>query len=171
MIGVAIVAACVAAFQLVHQLTHTSKPKVPVVLPARAPSQGLPSSLEDVVRIQAESARQHALSLLAQARGGGAGLAPSSLASLDPSLKWLPPDRSSTRSTEVSMLQGGDGTVTIAISASSKSVCAYAQLPPVGTAQYVTMGNVSSCRAADAPTDGWSPLRGGSASDLPPDGY
>jgi hypothetical protein len=42
-------------------------------------------------------------------------------------------------------------------------------MQPGTASQYVTMINVSSCKATDAPADGWSTLQGGSSSDLPSD--
>jgi hypothetical protein len=145
--------------------------KTPVILTPNDPSAGLPGGLEQAVRIQAESSRQVAFSAITEAWSATDGqFDVRTLAQMQPGLKWLAADASSTGPHEVSLGRNGE-TVTVAISASSKDVCAFGRLTPGSAGQYVTMGNVSSCRAVDAPTAGWSNLRGGSASDLPADGY
>jgi hypothetical protein len=149
----------------------SSKTKTPVILAPHDPSAGLPSSLDDVVRQQAESARQVAFSAVSQVWSQNSGpLDGHQLEQANPALQWLDATVSSTGPHEVSFAEA-QNTVTIAISASNKDICAFGRLPLGGVAEYVTMGNMSSCRAVDAPTTGWSTQRGGSASDLPPEGY
>ena len=168
---VVVAALAVAGYTLVSASSGHAHGGTPVVLPAEGPQAGVPGSLQQVVRIQAESSRQVALAAIAQeptAQNGRISL--SALQQREPSLQWFPADQSSTDPHEVSVLQTTAG-VTIAIAASSKDVCAFAQWAPGAVTQYVTMGNMRSCRATDAPPAGWSAQRGGSASDLPPDGY
>ena len=169
MVALLVVVGVGAAVYAFHGGSHGKK--TPVVLAAHAPTAGLPHSLEDVVRQQAESSRQTALAAIAQVSpAGGATLDPHQLEQVQPSLTWVPADQSSTGPNQVSMAQS-DGHVTIAIAASSRDVCAFAVWSPGAASRYVTMGNVSSCRAVDAPSSGWSTLAGGSASDLPAEGY
>lgn len=150
--------------------SHTAASKTPVVLSAQPPQAGIPS-LEQVVRIRAESSRQLAFSAIAQTYSEQDGrLDAQVLQGMQPSLKWIGGDQSSTGPMEVSFAQTNDG-VAIAISTSSREMCAFGKWAPGAVSQYVTMGNVSSCRAIDAPASGWSTLAGGSASDLPPEGY
>ena len=145
---------------------------VPVAMPPHGPANGMPGGLSDVVRIQAESSRQIALAAIAQAtsESNGAPLDVRYLAQVAPSLTWRVGTDSSTGSHDVSLTQGGTVT-TIAIAASNKEICAYAHFQAGQPSQYVTMLNDKSCKAVDAPSDGWSPLPGGSSADLPPEGY
>jgi hypothetical protein len=148
------------------------KNSAPTILPPHGPTNGLPASLGDVVRIQAESSRQRAFGALAQvsSQGDPTHIDMQTLQQMQPDLKWLPADTSSTGPHEVSMLQQG-ASVTIAISASNKTTCAFGQWSPGQASEYVTMTNMRSCKATDAPTQGWSTLAGGSTADLPPEGY
>jgi hypothetical protein len=149
----------------------SSGSETPVAMPPHGPSNGMPSSLADVVRIQAESSRQIAMSAIAQATQQDAtALDPARLAQIAPSLTWKAGSESSKSPHEVSFAQDGSVT-TIALAASSKDVCAYGRFEPGAVSQYVTMLNDTSCRAVDAPEGGWSALPGGSSADLPPEGY
>jgi len=171
-IVVIVLAVAIGGFAVLRPGTSSAAKKTPVVLPARAPSNSLPGSLEDVVRIQAESSRQTALAAISEASAEGSDpqVDLHELGQVQPGLTWVTGDVSSTGPHQVSLTQTGD-LVTLAIAASSKEVCAFARWQAGTTAQYVTMGNVSSCRAVDAPNEGWSNLAGGSASDLPGQGY
>jgi hypothetical protein len=144
----------------------------PVVMPPHGATNGLPSGLGEAVRIQAESTRQRAFSALAQvsAQGNREQIDMRMLEQMQPDLKWLPAGESSTGPKEVSMSQSGP-TVTVAIAASNKTVCAFGKWQMGGVGEYVTMANMHSCKATDAPAQGWSTLAGGSSADLPPEGY
>jgi len=148
------------------------KNSAPIILPPHGPTNGLPAGLDEVVRIQAESSRQRAMSALAQVstQGDPNQIDMRTLQQMQPDLKWLPAETSSTGPHEVSMSQSGP-VVTIAIAASNKNVCAFGHFQLGQVSQYVTMANMHSCKATDAPTQGWSTLAGGSSADLPPEGY
>jgi hypothetical protein len=142
----------------------SSQPAPAVALAPRAPTAGLPTSLPAIVRIQAESSRRTALQAVEQVGRGD----PTALADARPDFVWLAGDRASTGAHEVSVAQNA-GVVTIAVSASSRDVCAFGQWWPGGTPQYVTMAHEPSCAAVAAPSTGWSTEAGGAASDLPDD--
>ena len=171
LIAIALVAVAGVAYPVFASGGH-GKAKPPVAMAPHGPNTGLPSSLADVVRIQAESARQTALAGISQAysENNGQPLTPSVLQNDAPSLTWFSGAQSSKGPTQVSYDQTADG-VTIAIAASSKDVCAYAKWSPGQVSQYVTMLNDTTCRADQPPAAGWSTLAGGANSDLPPDGY
>jgi len=169
---VLLVVACAAAAYGAVRSGSGGTPKAPVVLPA-VDESGLPS-LGNAVRIQAESARQRAFAAIAQASAvaSGAPLDAQSLRDQDPTLQWVAGERSSTGPDEVSFAQSSDG-VTIAVSAKSRDVCAFGRWSPGAANRFVTMGNVRTCRATDAPAAGWterSPTDPGSRY-APPDGY
>jgi hypothetical protein len=136
--------------------------RTPVVLPPRPASEGLPSGLDTVVRIQAESARRTALQTAEQIRSGDTA----QLAAAQPGFRWVAGDSPSTDAHTVSVGQS-HGVVTMAVAASNHDVCAFGQWSPGGTPRYVTMGHEPSCAAIDAPNAGWSSEAGGAASDLP----
>ena len=171
LIAIALVAVVGIAYPVFASGGH-GKAKPPVAMAPHGPNTGLPSSLADVVRIQAESARQTALAGISQAysENNGQTLTPSMLQNDAPSLTWFSGAQSSKGPTQVSYEQTTDR-VTIAIAASSKEVCAYGKWSPGQVSQYVTMLNDTVCRADQPPAAGWSTLAGGANSDLPPDGY
>jgi hypothetical protein len=138
--------------------------EAPVALAPRAPTAGLPTSLEAVVRIASESTRRNALQTVEQVGNGDVA----SLANMQPDYTWLAGNERSTDSHVVSVAQNG-AVVTIAVAASNHDVCAFGQWWPGATPQYVTMAHEPSCAAADAPRSGWSSEAGGAASDLPDD--
>jgi hypothetical protein len=146
--------------------------KTPVTLPPIGAS-GLPN-LADAVRVQAEASRQHAFVVVAQASAemDGAALDARMLANLDPTLEWVTAAESSTGPRVVSFSQSGD-TVVVAVATKSGDVCAFGRWSPATVGEYVTVGNVSSCRAADAPATGWTQLDevGGGSSAESPEGY
>jgi hypothetical protein len=148
----------------------TSHAKTPVAMPPHGPSNGMPGGLSDVVRIQAESSRQIAIDAITQATTSGesGALDLGHLSQASGSLTFLDAKTSSKGPHEVSFAQDGD-VKTIAIAASSKEVCAFARIEPGTATQYVTMLDETSCKATDAPADGWSTMQGGSSSDLPSD--
>jgi hypothetical protein len=170
-IALALLAVGGIAYPIIASGGH-GKPKTPVPMAPHGANTGLPSGLADVVRIQAESARQTAFAAISQAYGDNNGqqLTPSALQNNAPSLTWFSGDNSSKGPTQVSYQQTADG-VTIAIAASSKEVCAYGKWSPGQVSQYVTMLNDTTCRADQPPASGWSTLAGGANTDLPPDGY
>ena len=171
LIAIVLVAVAGIAYPVFASGGH-GRAKPPVAMAPHGPNTGLPTSLADVVRIQAESARQTAFSAISQAysENNGQQLTPTMLQNDAPSLTWLSGEQSSKGPTQVSYVQTADG-VTIAIAASSKEVCAYGKWSPGQTSQYVTMLNDTVCRADQPPAAGWSTLAGGANSDLPPDGY
>ncbi len=149
-----------------------SASKTPVTLPAIAESSGIPN-LEAALRIQAESSRQHASVVVAEASAemGGGPLDVQTLRNLDPSLEWVTAEQSSTGPKVVSFSQSGD-TVIVAVATKSGDVCAFGRTSPAAVGEYVTLGNVRSCRAADAPASGWTQLSpvGGGSRYAPPEG-
>ena len=138
--------------------------RTPVALAPRAPTAGLPTSLEAVVRMGAESTRRNALQAVEQVGSGDTA----SLASTQPDYKWFAGDEPSTDSHAVSVAQNAS-VVTIAVAASNHDICAFGQWWPGGTPRYVTMAHEPSCAAVNAPAAGWSSEPGGAASDLPDD--
>jgi hypothetical protein len=170
---VAVVLACAAVAYATVRSGSGGASKTPVVLPPVDESRGLPN-LSDAVRIQAESARQRAFAVVGQASAtaNGAPLDAQTLQTQDPSLRWVTGEHSSTEPGVVSFSQSADGVV-IAVSAKSRDVCAFGRWSPAAANRFVTLGNVSACRAADPPSTGWaerSPTDGGSRY-APPDGY
>ncbi len=174
LIAALVVALVVAAYATIRSGTGSGGTSTtPVVLAPVDESRGLPS-LSDAVRIQAESARQRAFAVVGQASAtsGGAPLDAQTLRSLDPSLQWVAGEQSSTEPGVVSFSQSADGVI-IAVSAKSRDVCAFGQSSPSAANRFVTLGNVRTCRADDAPSAGWTergPTDGGSRY-APPDGY
>jgi hypothetical protein len=174
LVAVLVVAFAAAVYATIRSGTGSGgASKTPVVLAPVDESRGLPS-LSDAVRIQAESARQRAFAVVSQASAtsGGAPLDAQTLRSLDPSLQWVAGGQSSTEPGVVSFSQSADGVI-IAVSTKSRDVCAFGQSSPSAANRFVTLGNVRTCRAADAPSAGWSergPTDGGSRY-APPDGY
>jgi hypothetical protein len=124
------------------------------------------------VRIQAEAGRQRAFAVVAQAMAEYDAIpAPSVLQSIDPTLTWVNGDQSSTSHKEVSVGSQGSAII-VAVATGNKQVCAYGRLPVDGVGEYVTVGNTSTCRANDAPSQGWTQLAGiGGGSQMPPEGY
>jgi hypothetical protein len=158
------VAAAIGAAMFVIKPTASAKQQTPEVLPPRAPTAGLPTSLNVIVRVEAESTRHTALQAVEQV--GGADL--TRLSSMQPDYKWIAGDQSSPDPHTVSVAQN-QGAVMVAVAASNHDVCAFGEWWPNGAAQYVTMAHQSSCAAVNAPSDGWSGEAGGAASDLPDD--
>ena len=56
---------------------------------------------------------------------------------------------------------------TVAVSGTSRQVCAFGRWSTANGSEYVTMANVPSCAASAAPTTGWTTEAGGSNQDLP----
>jgi hypothetical protein len=167
----AIVVAIVAA-GVYSVVPRGSKPKEPpTVLAPRSPMAGIPTSLSDVVRIAAESARHTALTTVIEAAGiTGVPLTLAQLQSEEPSYQWVGGDEASTTNTVVSITSGTAIDV-VAVSGTDRDICAFGRWSPNIGSEYVTMAHVDKCSATNAPTTGWSAQRGGSAQDLPgPDG-
>jgi hypothetical protein len=167
----------IAAFVLVfvvavgYAVTHRGKHESsePTILAPREPFAGIPTSLSDAVRIEAESTRHTALSVLISAAGTrGAALTPAELESLQPGYQWIAGNQPSTTNTMISVASA-PGSDTIAVSASNRDICAFGRWSPAAGATYVTMAHVKSCAATAAPATGWSPVAGGAAQDLPND--
>jgi hypothetical protein len=161
-IGAAVVVGCaVAALTVFHHAQATKPP--PSLLPAKAPIQGIPASLGDVTRMQAESTRHYAIQMVEQ---DGGQFTLNDLAQQQPGYQWVTGDQPSTTNIMVSVDNTG-GVVTVAVSTPSKLVCAFGRWSAQQGATYVTMKNEPQCAAVDAPSDGWTTQPGGSASDLP----
>jgi hypothetical protein len=139
----------------------------PVVLAPQAPLAGLPTSLSAIVRIEAESSRHTALSVVVSA-ASGTRAAPTltELSGLQPGYQWVAGTVPSTTNTMISVADAGSGVV-LAVAGTNKSICAYGRWTPGIGSTYVTMDNVPTCAAATAPASGWSALPGGTAQDLP----
>lgn len=150
-----------------HATNHVG---APVVLTPNEPMAGGIPGLSEAVRVQAESNRQTAFGAIMRIRSNADGTFDRAmLAQAQPDFEWLDASESSTGPKEVSLDDSTDVTV-IAISASNKHVCAFGRLPLAGVAEYVTMGNMTSCAATDAPEEGWSQLAGGYGGNPPLDG-
>jgi hypothetical protein len=162
-----IIAAAVLVGTVVAGLTffhHTqAKKPPPSVLPAKPPIQGIPASLGDVTRMQAESTRHYAIQMVEQ---DGGQFTLSDLAQQQPGYQWITGDQPSTTNIMVSV-DDQQGVVTVAVSTPSKEVCAFGRWTAQDGATYVTMKDEPQCAAVDAPSDGWTTQPGGSASDLP----
>jgi hypothetical protein len=154
--------AAIATAWFTLKSSSSAPAQTPVVLTPRPASEGLPSGLDTVVRIQAESARRTGLQTAEQVGSGDIA----QLAAAQPGFQWVGGDTPSTDPHTISVAQNG-GVVTMAIAASNHDICAFGQWSPGGTARYVTMGHEPTCAAVDAPTRGWSAEAGGAASDLP----
>jgi hypothetical protein len=165
----AVVIVCVigGVYSMTHRSHHT--PTTPTILAPREPFVGIPTSLADAVRIEAESSRHTALSVIMSATSSNiAALSTAQLAGLQPGYHWLPGNQPSTTNTEISV-SSGPGVDVIAVSGTNKDICAYGRWSTAAGPTYVTMAHVKSCTAASAPTDGWSTIAGGTAQDLPND--
>ncbi len=138
--------------------------EVPVALPPKPPAAGLPTDLNVIVRVEAESTRHTALQVVEDS--GSDDLA--TLARNQPDYQWVTGSTPSDGTKTVSVAQSGTQ-VTIAVAASNHDVCAFGQWSPGGTPVYVTMEHEPTCAAVDAPNAGWSTQPGGAASDLPDD--
>lgn len=159
---VAFMVAALATAWFTLRSSSGAQHQTPVVLAPAVPAAGLPTSLEAVVRIQAESTRRAAVQTIEQVGSGDV----TSLAPMQPNFRWLAGDEPSTDSHVVSVAQSA-GVVTVAVAASNHDVCAFAQWSPGASPLYVTMAHEPSCAAVDAPKTGWSSEAGGAASDLP----
>jgi hypothetical protein len=141
----------------------------PVVLTPNEPMAGGVPGLSEAVRVQAESNRQTAFGAIMRLRSNADGTFDRAmLQQAQPDFTWLDASESSTEPKEVSLDDSTDVAV-IAISASNKHICAFGRLPLDGVAEYVTMGNMKSCAATDAPEEGWSQLAGGYGGTPPLD--
>ncbi len=168
-IAVLVVAIAFGGYQLVRPHHHAKA--APEILAPHPASAGLPSSLHDVVRIQAESTRKFAIQAVEQlANDESRELTTSALAQMQPGYQWIAGDQVSTTSTMISF-DNTQGVVTVAVSTSSREVCAFGRFTIAAGPSYVTMANLPKCRAIDAPAEGWSTEAGGAASDLPDPGY
>jgi hypothetical protein len=140
------------------------KAQTPVLLAPKPPTNGLTTSLNDVVRMVAESSRRNALQAVESVGSGNL----TQLKSTQSNYTYIPGDQASTDPQTVSVAQN-ESTVTIAVSASNKDICAYGRWSPGNTPVYVTMAHEPACAATTAPDIGWSTEPGGAASDLPDD--
>jgi hypothetical protein len=163
---VVLVLALGAAFTFIPHGAHHAT-AAPVTLTPQAPFAGIPTSLPAIVRIEAESSRHTALSVVISGAGpGGAALSLNQLGTLQPGYQWIGPSQPSTTNTMIS-ISSQQGLDVVAVSGSNRSICAYGRWSPTAGSTYVTMDHVSTCDAATAPPTGWSTLAGGSAQDLP----
>jgi hypothetical protein len=163
MVALLLVAVAIAAF--VMRPGSSAKAQTPVVLAPRPPTAGLPTSLDVIVRVQAESTRHTALQAVERSGSANTG----ELANEQPGYQWVAGDQPSADTHTVSVGQSA-GAVTIAVAASNHDVCAFGQWSPAtGAARYVTTAHQTTCAAVNAPSAGWSSEAGGAASDLPDD--
>jgi hypothetical protein len=154
-------------FTMTRPSHHTST--APTILAPREPYVGIPTNLADVVRIEAESTRHTALSVIISAASpNGAALTTQQLTGLQPGYQWQLANQPSTTNTQISVAsaQGAD---VIAVSGTNKDICAFGRWSPTAGATYVTMAHLPTCAATQAPATGWSPIAGGAAQDLPND--
>ena len=164
-VGVAALLVIAGIYSMIPAGKH-ARP-APVVLAGRPPFGGIPTSLSDVVRIAAESARHTALSAVIDAAGtSGAALTLTQLASSVPDYQWVDGNQPSTTDTIVS-ITSGQGIDVLAVSGTDRDICAFGRWSPTLGSDYVTMAHVTGCAAVNAPTTGWSQLPGGSNQDLP----
>lgn len=141
--------------------------ELPTVLAPRSPAAGIPTSLSDVVRIAAESARHTALETVIGAAGSsGAALSLPELQAEEPNYQWIAGDQPSTTNTIISTTSG-TGIDVIAVAGTDKDICAFGRWSPTLGSEYVTMAHEPNCTATNTPTTGWSTQAGGSAQDLP----
>lgn len=163
-VALVLVPMAVIGFALAHGRNRHRA--APVVLAPRAATAGLPTSLADVVRIEAESTRHTALQAVENAATANGTADIGNVAAMQPSYTWLVGTQPSTGPQVVSF-EDANGVATIAVGASNKDVCAFGRWSPNTTPTYVTMAHLPACRAVDAPASGWSTEPGGAASDLP----
>jgi hypothetical protein len=164
-IAVLVAAIAFGGYQLLRPHAHAKA--APEVLAPRPASAGMPSSLHDAVRVQAESTRKFAIQAVEQlASEEGRELTATALAQMQPGYQWIAGNQPSTTSTMISFADT-QGVVTVAVSTASREVCAFGRFTTIDGPSYVTMANLPQCRAVDAPVDGWSTEAGGAASDLP----
>ena len=171
-ITIGAIAALVVAAGIYSVVPHGGhKQQPPTILAPLTPAAGLPTSLSDVVRVAAESARHTALTTVVDlAATTGAPLSLGQLQSEQPNYQWVGGDEPSTTNTVVSITSGTAIDV-IAVSGTDRDICAFGRWSPTIGSEYVTMAHVDRCSATNAPTSGWSSQPGGSALDLPgPDG-
>jgi hypothetical protein len=158
--------ATIVAVALAWPHLHSSHKRLPPeVLAAKPAAAGMPSSLGDVVRMQAESTRRSAVQAVEQAWGERGEATAEELHRAQPQVSWVMGTEPSTPHA-VSFTSDRSG-VTLAVAASNHDVCAFARWTVNSGAEYVTMAHVNPCRAVDAPENGWTPEAGGAASDLP----
>jgi hypothetical protein len=162
---IAIIGVGLAVNHLAHRGHHAASG--PVVLAPQAPFAGLPTSLSAVVRIEAESSRHTALSVVISAASpNGAPLTLTQMAGLQPGYQWVAGNVPSTTNTMISITSTA-GSDVLAVSGTNHTICAYGRWSPAAGSTYVTMDNVKTCSASTAPATGWSTLPGGTAQDLP----
>jgi hypothetical protein len=163
--AVAAVIVVAGVYSAIPRGGHAKQP--PTVLAPRPPAAGIPTSLSDVVRIAAESARHTALTTVIETAGStGAALSLAQLQSSEPSYQWIAGGEPSTTNTIVS-ITSGTGIDVVAVSGTDRDICAFGRWSPSFGSEYVTMAHVDICSATNAPAVGWSPQPGGSAQDLP----
>jgi len=162
---VAVLIVAAGIYSMIPRGSHAKPP--PAILAPRAPEAGIPTSLSDVVRIAAESARHTALSTVIDAAGStGTALTLAQLQQAQPSYTWVAGDTRSTTNTVVS-ITSGTGVDVVAVSGTDHDICAFGRWSPTLGSEYVTMAHVDNCSATNAPTNGWATEPGGSAQDIP----
>jgi hypothetical protein len=165
-IGVlAVLVVAAGVYSVIPRGGHAKPPAT--VLAPRPPSAGIPTSLSDVVRIAAESARHTALTTVVDlARTTGGAVTLEQLQADQPSYQWIAGNEPSTTNTVISITSGA-GIDVIAVSGTDRDICAFGRWSPTIGSEYVTMAHVDNCAATNAPNAGWDPQPGGSAQDLP----
>ncbi len=170
--GPAIALGVIALFAIATWFTMhhhgSSSHAAPQVLAPRPPSAGLPTNLDDVVRMRAESTRHTAMQAIEAETGAGGSVSVADLATRQPGYHWVDANTDSSDINAIS-IASDQGEVVIAVAASNHSICAFGRRRAPAPPEYVTMSNMPQCRAANAPNVGWSNEAGGAASDLPDD--
>jgi hypothetical protein len=155
-----------AVFSLVPHGGHHAV-AAPTILAPQTPFVGIPTSLSAIVRIEAESSRHTALSVVMSGAGpSGAAVTLAELTGLQPGYQWVAGNQPSTTNTIISTASVA-GADQIAVSGTNREICAYGRWSPTAGPSYVTMDHVTTCAANTAPATGWSSMPGGSAEDLP----
>jgi hypothetical protein len=157
----------VATWFTIHKHASSSG-AAPRILAPRAPTNGLPTNLDDVVRMRAESTRHTAMQAVEAVTDGSGSVNVAAVAARQPGYQWVDANTDSKDSNTISVASD-HGVVVIAVAASNHSICAFGQRQAPAPPEYVTMANMPKCRAANAPNMGWSTEAGGAASDLPDD--
>jgi hypothetical protein len=170
-IVISVLAFATGGYALTRSRSGSGSGSSAVVLPATAESSGGLPGLSEALRVQAEASRQRATVVINQAlaESSGGAVDTTTLQRLDPSLDWVTANESSSGPTVVSFSQSGDSFV-VAVSNKGHDICAFGRAAPPAVGEYVTLGKVSSCRAADAPADGWTQLSpAGGSRYVPPE--
>jgi hypothetical protein len=126
--------------------------------------------LRDATSVQAEASQRTAIltvigSDAAGQEGASEGVTFEQLRAQNPNLQWVGATADSTGPNVVSVASA-PGITTTAVAAGN-GTCAFSRWLPPGAPHYVTLTGVATCRAADAPIDGWRDEAPGAHFDMP----